>query len=121
MQTKQDLEQLTERYLVAFAAQDLASLETMFSDDVVLFDPMIQELRSKAKVLEMNKAIFDGTKQITLISRRIIADSAQNTVAAQLKLDFDGKIIDVVDIIEFNEAGKIVEIIAYLDSKQVTG
>jgi hypothetical protein len=93
----------------------------MFSDDVVLFDPMIQEVKAKDKVLEVNKAIFDGMKQITLISKRIIADSDQNTVAAQLKLDFDGKIIDVVDIIEFDEAGKIVAITAYLDSKQVTG
>ncbi|MDA0772655.1 MAG: nuclear transport factor 2 family protein [Cyanobacteria bacterium] len=121
MQATNNLEQLTMQYLVAFASQDLDSLETMFSDGVVLFDPMIQELRSKAKVLEMNKAIFAATEKITLISKRIIADSAQNTVAAQLKLDFDGKIIDVVDIIEFNEAGKIVAITAYLDSKQVTG
>jgi hypothetical protein len=121
MQATNNLEQLTMLYLEAFAAQDIASLETMFSDDIILFDPLVQEVKSKAKVVEINKSIFAATEKIILVSKRIIADATQNTVAAQLRLDFDSKIIDVVDIIEFNEAGKIVAITAYLDSKQVTG
>ncbi len=43
-------------------------------------------------------------------------DQYSNTAIAELKIDLDGKLIEVVDIIEFNEESKISKITAYLDS-----
>lgn len=119
VQTLTKLKTLSEDYFKAFAAKDLNKLSSMFTDDVILFDPIIKEVKSKAKVLEANQQIFSGVNNIKFVYQRIFVDQNSNTSIGELKIDFDGKIIEVVDIIEFTNEGKIAKITAYLDSKQV--
>lgn len=116
-----DIERIAEDYFRAFTTKDLAKLDEIFADEISLWDPLVNEVSSKAKVLEANKAIFDGTQKIDFVFKRIFVDQARNTAIAELKIDFDGNLIEVVDILEFNEAGSLAKITAYLDSKQVTG
>ncbi|MDD9897476.1 MAG: nuclear transport factor 2 family protein [Candidatus Melainabacteria bacterium] len=115
-----DLEKTAEDYFTAFAKKDLAKLDEIFADEIVLWDPLVNEVSSKAKVLEANKAVFDGTQKIDFVFKRIFVDQSKNAAIAELKIEFDGKLIEVVDILEFNDSGKLAKITAYLDSKQVS-
>lgn len=119
MAVKEKIKEITEAYFTAFVAKDLDKLAAMFTDDVILFDPIIKEVKGKEKVLEANKGIFDSANQIKFVFKRIFIDTDANVATGELKIDFDGKIIEVTDIIEYNDDGKILKITAYLDSKQV--
>ncbi len=120
MQVQNNLKQISEKYFEAFAQKNLHVLSEMFTDDVVLFDPIIKEVKSKEEVLAANKKIFESAQEIKFVFKRIFVDNEALVSTAELKIDFDGKLIEVVDIIEFDEMGKIKKITAYLDSKQVS-
>ncbi len=119
MLVKEQILDITKAYFDAFENKDLEKLSQLFTDDVILFDPIIKEVKSKAKVLAANKNIFDSAKKIKFISKRICVDQYSDTAIGELKIDFDGKLIEVVDIIEFNKDQKITKITAYLDSASV--
>ncbi|MCH1429405.1 MAG: hypothetical protein GWP59_07710 [Chlamydiales bacterium] len=118
--SSQQLKELSQKYFYAFANKDLASLDTIFSSAVTLFDPIVQKVSGKKAVLEVNKSIFSGCSTIEFKHISLFINEEKSSVAAELEILFDStKIVNVVDILQFNESGKITSIIAYLDSKQV--
>lgn len=119
MNSYNQLNRLADSYFNAFANKDVNALSNLLADDVILFDPIIQEVKSKKHVLEANQNIFSGVSKITFEQREIFIDIEKSTIVGQLKINFDGKIIDVVDIIKVSPSLLISKITAYLDSKQV--
>lgn len=119
MNSYKQLNTIADSYFNAFANKDVNALSNLLADDVLLFDPIIQEVKSKKLVLEANQNIFSGVNKITFEQREIFIDMEKSTIIGQLKINFDGKIIDVVDIIIVNQSQLISKITAYLDSKQV--
>ncbi len=119
MLVKDQILDITKLYFDAFENKDLEKLSELFTDDVILYDPIIKEVKSKAKVLAANKNIFDSVQKIKFIYKRICVDQYSDTAIGELKIDFDGKLIEVVDIIEFNKDQKITKITAYLDSASI--
>jgi hypothetical protein len=113
------LNTLALSYFNAFANKDINALSNLLADDVILFDPIIQEVKSKKLVLEANQNIFAGVQKIFFEQTDIFIDVEKSAIIGQLKINFDGKIIDVVDIIIVNQSQLISKITAYLDSKQV--
>jgi hypothetical protein len=120
MSARESLIEIANNYFNAFANKDLIFLEKILDDNVVLFDPIIQEVKSKKLVLQANQNIFSGVEKIFFEKKEIFIDSENNTIVGQLKINFDGKIIDVVDIISVNNLQLIDRITAYLDSKQIS-
>ena len=106
-----DLKDIALQYFDAFSEKDLARIEGMISEDVALRDWEI-EATGKAAVLEANKNIFRSVKTIAVDTTQLIQE--KDSIAATLEITIDGNtVIQVVDIISFNEKYQIRSIRAY--------
>tara|TARA_B100001146_G_C15782440_1_gene264808 strand:+ start:52 stop:384 length:333 start_codon:yes stop_codon:yes gene_type:complete len=104
--------EISKVYFKNFSRKDLSGLEKMFSKEVSLRDWEIGATGIN-EVLKANKKIFESVDSIHVIPIRMYNDN--NTVIAELKIDVNNgqeKIL-VVDIIEFDGAGKIIDIKAF--------
>ena len=98
-------------YFKLFSNKDIDKLSNLFDTDVTLVDWEISAT-GKDKVIEANLNIF---KSVDLINVDVI-DIIQkyNHFSCQLVITINGsEKIDVVDMIKFNENGKIMSIKAY--------
>ena len=106
-----DLKSICLEYFETFSRKDLDSLALMFTGDVVLRDWEISATGID-EVLAANKKIFNSVKYIHVMPLHLYQDN--NTVAAELSIVVSGAVhLSVVDIITFNDTGKIVSIKAY--------
>ena len=98
-------------YLQRYAQKDLAGVESMFAEDIILRDWKIR--------VEGKKIALDETRKNFLAADSIEIQvlntyENENTVAAELKITVDKtEELYVVDVITFNQEGKIVSIRAY--------
>ncbi len=116
MLDKNKILELAKDYFKAFESKDLNRLADLFDDHIILYDPVVKEIKSKEGVLMANKIIFDNATEIKFLFKRLFVDHFSNTCMAELKIHFDGNLIEVVDILEYSETGKITKITAYLDT-----
>ena len=106
-----DLKSICLEYFEIFSHKDLDSLATMFTGDITLRDWEISATGID-EVLAANKKIFDSVEYIHVMPLHLYQDN--NTVAAELSIVVSGAIhLSVVDVIKFNDAGKIISIRAY--------
>jgi hypothetical protein len=106
-----DLKQLAGQYFETFSRKDLDGLGVMFTGDVTLRDWEINATGID-DVLAANKKIFDSVEYIHVLPLSLYQDG--NTIAAELSIVVNGAVhLKVVDIITFNDTGKIVSIKAY--------
>ena len=106
-----DLKSLCLEYFYNFSRKDLDGLATMFTDDITLRDWEISATGID-EGLAANKKIFDSVEYIHVMPLHLYQDG--NTVAAELSIVVSGAVhLSVVDIITFNDAGKIVSVRAY--------
>ena len=106
-----ELEKKIDAYQTAFNNQDLLKLEELFADNITLKDWEIN-VNGKQKVLEANKKIFNSLKSIN--SKTVNNYFFDNIAICVLKITINqNEIIDVVDIVEFDDEGKILNITAY--------
>ena len=105
---------LTEKckhYFKVFSEKNLKELSKLFATDIVLRD-WDNFSTGKTNVLLTNKKIFDNIKTIKVIPQSIYEN--KNVVIAELEILINGneKIL-VVDIISFDDFGKICSIKAF--------
>ena len=106
-----DLKAIAEQYFETFSRKDLDGLGVMFTGDITLRDWEISATGID-EVLAANKKIFDSVEYIHVMPLHLYQDN--NTVAAELSIVVNGAVhLSVVDIITFNDTGKIVSIKAY--------
>jgi hypothetical protein len=106
-----NLKKLAKQYFETFSRKDLDGLEVMFTGDVTLRDWEISATGID-EVLAANKKIFDSVEYIHVLPLNLYQDG--NTVAAELSIVVSGAVhLRVVDIITFNDSGKISSIKAY--------
>jgi len=106
-----DLKSICLEYFETFSRKDLDSLALMFTGDVVLRDWEINATGID-EVLAANKKIFDSVEYIHVMPLHLYRDA--NTVVAELSIVVSGAVhLRVVDIITFNDSGKISSIKAY--------
>lgn len=106
-----DLKALATQYFETFSRKDLDGLGVMFTGDVTLRDWEISAAGID-DVLAANKKIFDSVESIQVTPLHLYQDT--NTVAAEISIVVNGTVhLKVVDIITFNDSGKIVSIKAY--------
>jgi ketosteroid isomerase-like protein len=110
---------MAKTYFDAWNAQDITELENLFADDVELNDWNIQ-VSTKETVLQANQNIFDSLHSIEAEVKDIGYND--NKVYAELiikvveKYEFDMlpvRDIKVLDVLTFNNDGKISSINAY--------
>ena len=98
-------------YFKTFSEKDIDGLREMFDDDVTLRDWDIDK-KGIENVLKANLNIFQNVKTINAIPQNIISEN--NFVFAELKIVVnEDEELKVVDLIEFNQNGKIISIKAF--------
>ena len=98
-------------YFKTFSEKNIAGLREMFDDNVTLRDWDIDQ-KGIESVLKANLNIFQNVKTINAIPQNIISEN--NFVFAELKIVVnDDEELKVVDLIEFNQNGKIISIKAF--------
>lgn len=103
--------QIALLYFQTFCKKDLASLEVLFSDNIILMDWQVQ-LIGRDNILNFNKKFFDSVDTIRIDVERIAI--GQDTVIAEIKVVINNKInAPVVDVFEFDQDNKIKQIRAY--------
>ena len=112
----ESLIQLKE-YFDAFSNKDAKRLEDIYTEDVSLRD-WLNSVSGKEAVLESNNRFFAAVTDLDINVKMIYYD-ANNTAACEIDIKLKHKDgtedeLLVVDVIEFNEDGKIKSIRAYL-------
>jgi len=106
---KADLKDRTNRYFELFASKNVKGLENeIYADNIFLRD-WNGEWKGKQAVLEMNENLFESEFKIDNIEIK----QADNTTLVQFDLHIADTILKVVDVIDWNENGKIEKILAY--------
>lgn len=106
---------LTERclkYFEHFSNQDMKALKSDFAEDVVLRDWEINA-EGREEVLRANKNIFDGVRNIKIKTLKSFESPKGVANEIEVHVNDSEEILLVVDIIEFNDSGKITSIRAY--------
>jgi hypothetical protein len=106
-----------KKYLGAFAAKDLEILDEILSDRVQLKDWAI-DLVGKEEVLNANRAFFEDSGQLSVHIQNTAYHDKYICVEFVLIIrpkdeTQDNTVINVVDVIEIDDYGKIKSIRAY--------
>ncbi|MDA9000669.1 nuclear transport factor 2 family protein [Gammaproteobacteria bacterium] len=100
-------------YVSAFNNRDLSVIESMFARDCSLYDPNIGEISGRASILKFMSELFDN-EHFSFVSSSIFSN--ENSASVEFVLTINNISTRGVDIITW-DAGKIVKIYAYLESK----
>lgn len=99
-------------YFKYFSNKNINLLSEMFSDKVELSDWNISAI-GKDKVIEANQNIFDSVNSIRVIPVNFYSKS-DLTYAVQIYIIInDEEVLNVIDVIEFDNDGLILSINAY--------
>jgi steroid delta-isomerase len=102
---------LIKEYFENFSNKRIDLLEQIFSQDVELTDWEISA-KGIGQVVAANQKIFDSVETIT-VNVELLAET-DNTVFAQISLIINSSdIIKVIDMITFDQEGKISKVSAY--------
>ena len=98
-------------YFKVFSKKKIDELSELFSDDITLRD-WENNTSGKTEVLNVNKKIFNNVESINVVPVNLYKN--ENKIIAELEIIINGKEkILVVDIISFNNDGKIKSIKAF--------
>ena len=101
---------LVKNYLADFCTKNLENLEKAYDDEVQLRDWEITA-KGKDNVILANKELFS---QFETIKIHILNTAYRNKlVFIEFVLELDDEVLNVVDIFNINEQGKIKSIRAY--------
>jgi hypothetical protein len=98
-------------YFQSFCKKDTASLEVLFSDNIILTDWEVQ-IVGKDNILKFNQNFFNSVNEIRIDVDKVAV--GLDTVIAEIKIIINNNIsVAVVDVIEFDQDNKIKQIRAY--------
>lgn len=104
------IESLTRDYFRAFSDKDSSTLFKMFNIDIELID-WEESIQGRNEVLKHNQKLFDSVNKINIIPELIAVYGL--TAMAKILVEIDGATLNVVDVINFDNFGKIAKIEAY--------
>jgi hypothetical protein len=105
------IKQLAQQYFEAFSRKNLESLALIYSESVTLRDWEI-DVSEKTAVLEANQKLFESVESISIKPLNLYEDG--NTVASEIEIIInETQVLKVIDVIDFDESGKIQHIRAY--------
>ena len=106
-----NLKEITLNYFTTFSNKDIDGLRCLFSDDIYLRDWTVQRI-GVDNVIGANKEIFDSVDTITIIPIQIC--ETEKLTMSEIVININNtETLNVVDIIEFDEEGKICAVRAY--------
>ena len=106
-----DLKPICKEYFWAWSDKNISKLAEMFAEDVRLRDWNLTAF-GREQTLIANNSIFTSVKTCSALPLYMYQDG--NTVACRLNVYInDDNAFEVLDLITFNDEGKIVEILAF--------
>ena len=117
MDVKDKLE-VVDKYVEAFDKADTAIIKEMFAADAIVEDPVGSDVHNGIEAIctFYDGALASGAKLVKTGPPRC----AGNSVAFPFQVTMPGMTIDVIDVFEFNEAGKVVSMKAYWGPENLT-
>lgn len=102
-----------KKYFVNFENKNIEGLKRLFSDDVILADWNISA-KGLPEVIDANINIFNSVSSIKIIQNSTYCNENNKKFACDISIVInDSETLDVVDLIEFDNNGKIKAIKAY--------
>jgi hypothetical protein len=98
----------TNEYFEAIASKDLVALSEMYSDKISLVDWNGSWFRPD-KVLEVNQQLFQNDFELKVLDIVQSDNKTFNTIVIKI----DNEIVEIMDVITFDDNFKIVSIKAY--------
>ena len=109
---------VVEKYIRAFAGNDMNLIKDIYAADATLEDPMGSEVRHGiAAIVEFYEQAFGAGAKLELTGP---ARCAGNAVAFPFCVNVGGMKIHAIDVFEFNSAGKVVAMKAYWGPENIT-
>jgi hypothetical protein len=105
------IENLTKDYFVAFSKKDETALFRMFDENVELVDWQVN-ITGRGAVMTNNQNLFESTGEIKITPMLIAVYGL--TSMSKILVEIGSNSLNVVDMITFDNLGKIVKIEAYM-------
>tara|TARA_R110000824_G_scaffold209_20_gene1115 strand:+ start:1446 stop:1826 length:381 start_codon:yes stop_codon:yes gene_type:complete len=122
MLTPEYMKQTVDQYLAAINAGDMPAVMTLYADNAEVEDPVGTEPKSGDDILQFYTNAFSGGAKVELTGPvRISAKAAAFPFRAEIR-QAGGQvlIVEVIDIFEFDPAGKVVKMTAHFGPDNVT-
>jgi steroid delta-isomerase len=121
MLTPEHMQQIVDQYIAAINAGDMQAVMALYTDDATVEDPAGTAPKRGDEILQFYTNAFSGGAKVELTGPvRISATAAAFPFRAEIGKD-DGQvmIVEVIDIFEFDPAGKITRMTAYFGPTNV--
>ena len=101
------------RYVEAFDQADIEIIKEIYADDAVVEDPVGTDAHVGIDAIcgFYEGALASGAKLVLTGNPRC----AGNAVACPFEARMPGMVMQIIDVFEFNEAGKVIQMRAYWD------
>ena len=102
---------VVNEYVRAFEEADIAIIRNIYAADATVEDPVGTELhRGLDAVCKFYEAALGSGAKLALTGT---PRCSGNAVAFPFQVRMPGMVVDIIDVFEFNDAGKIVSMRAY--------
>lgn len=107
------------KYLDAFDKQDINIIRDIFADDAIVEDPVGTDIHDGIEALctFYEGALATGTKLVLTGEPRCTG----NAVAFPFQAQATGLTVDIIDVFEFNDEGKVNSMRAYWGPENMKG
>lgn len=107
-----------DKYVEAFEKADIEIIKDIFAVDAIVEDPVGSDVHNGIDAIcaFYDGALASGAKLVTTGPARC----AGNSMAFPFQATMPGMCIDIIDVFEFNDAGKVVSMKAYWGPENLT-
>lgn len=122
MPTPEHMTEIVNRYMAAINAGDMQAVMDLYADNAAVEDPAGTEPKTGPDILSFYQNAFSGGAKAELTdSIRLSANTAAFPFRAAIG-QADGKVltVEVIDVFEFNEAGKVEKMTAHFGPANIT-
>lgn len=122
MLTPEYMQQIVDDYLAAINAGDMAAVMALYADDAAVEDPAGTEPKRGDEILQFYTNAFSGGAKVELTGPvRISSKAAAFPFRAEIaRADGPVLVVEVIDIFEFDPAGKIAKMTAHFGPANMT-
>ena len=122
MPTAEKMTETVNAYLAAINAGDMPAVMELYSADAAVEDPAGTEPKRGPDILDFYTNAFSGGAKVALTGAiRLSARAAAFPFRAEItQADKSVLIVEVIDIFEFDEAGKVRKMTAHFGPANIT-
>jgi steroid Delta-isomerase len=115
MVTEDDMRTALQAYIDGFNASDADGLAALFADDARIEDPVggSRIVQGRAEIDAFYRRAAEVVGRLVLAAPIRASHGRSAAMAFDIHLRDDRRVIRVIDVMQFNEAGEIIDMKAY--------